>query len=310
MKYHKFLSKSLLFKDINIETVEPYLQRGEYKRIAKGEVLLMPDTENNTLFLVLDGCLSVHLDSPETPPIAEVGAGECVGEMSIFDQGQASAYVLAALPSELLGLDEETLWALVNTSHGVARNLLYILSQRVRYGNLAISDSRKVIRQLEHFAMIDPLTGLYNRRWMNQMFEREFQRCLKSDAPLCLIMMDVDYFKKYNDRYGHLGGDEALCFIGKMLRDQLRPNDMMTRYGGEEFAMLFPRVTLENTINVAERIRKTIETASKEHLPSAPITVSLGIGQMAAGDTLQAVIAKADAALYRAKNTGRNCVAV
>lgn len=302
------LARQLLFKDVKLEAIEAYIERGEYRHLAKNDVLLAPNKKNTNLFLLLSGQLCVHLDNLETPPIVDLGPGECVGEISIFDKGKTSAYVVASEPSELLAIDEDTLWSLVNVSHAVARNLLFILSQRMRYNNVMISDSKKVQRKFEYYAMIDELTGLYNRRWLNKMFDREVKRCIKAKSPLCLVMLDIDHFKEYNDQYGHLAGDHVLCFIAKILRDQLRPNDMITRYGGEEFAVLFPRIHLETTFNIAERVRKAIEVTSAEFLEPSPITVSLGIAQMMEGDTLQSLLEKTDAALYRAKDKGRNCI--
>lgn len=165
--------------------------------------------------------------------------------------------------------------------------------------------------EYQHHASVDVLTGLYNRRWMEETFARQFGRCVKAGQRVVVAMLDVDHFKRYNDTQGHSGGDCALRALGKAIANFIRPNDMAARYGGEEFAILLPNTSLEQAVSVAERLRQEVEqlpiqTPDEKPLPS--IALSLGLAEMKAGDTLETLIASADAALYRAKQAGRNRV--
>lgn len=173
-------------------------------------------------------------------------------------------------------------------------------------------ESLQLQREYQHHACVDALTGLHNRRWLEDTFARQIARCAQEGQALTLVMLDADHFKDYNDTQGHFGGDCALRALGKAITGHVRPNDLAARYGGEEFALLLPNTSLANAVAVAERLRIEVEKTpivapDGRHLPS--ITLSLGLAEMRQGDTLHALITAADAALYRAKQAGRNCVA-
>lgn len=166
-------------------------------------------------------------------------------------------------------------------------------------------------REYQQRASVDDLTGLHNRRWLEEAFARQITRCAREGQAVTLIMLDADHFKRYNDTQGHFGGDCALRALGKAIADHVRPNDLAARYGGEEFALLLPNTHLGSAVSVAERLRREVEkmpilTPAEKLLPS--ITLSLGLAEMQPGDTLESLITAADAALYRAKQAGRNRV--
>lgn len=307
------LSRLDLFRNVAVESVQAHLEKATITRVKAGTLLIQPEKENRHIYSVISGRLEVHLDSLDNPPFTCIEPGECVGEMSIIDQKKPSAYITASEDSELMTIDYDTIWSMVNISHALSRNLLYILSGRVRFDNVLLADSLEVQRRYQRYAMVDELTGLHNRRWMNDMFEREIRRCAIDNENLCLAMMDLDHFKDFNDRYGHPAGDLALAAIAVGIRNQLRPNDMVARYGGEEFALLFPRTGRSEALAIAERLRVhlgrvCIGKRGQETLPC--ITVSIGIAGMTQNDTLETLLAHADAALYRAKQKGRNCLSL
>lgn len=171
------------------------------------------------------------------------------------------------------------------------------------------------IRKLDldhHFAraaMVDGLTELPNRRGLDDAFGRQLTRTVREREPASLLMIDVDDFKKLNDTYGHLVGDAVLRHIAKMLRKQLRPQDLVARYGGEEFAVMLPNTEVEAAIAIADRLRTAIGSfgeADGTHLPES--TVSVGVATARAAVSLSELMSQADAALYRAKQAGRNRV--
>jgi len=305
------IEKSRLFHDISLESIEYLLNICQVIEFTPGKEILSPNKFNSCIYVLLTGRLSVHLGDPDSSPHIVFEAGDCVGEMSILDGKPVSAYVIAQEHSRLLMIHQEALWALINVSHGVARNILYILAGRVRYANEALINSAKIQLESEQAAITDGLTGLHNRRWLSDSFKRQMQRCELDNQPCTILMLDIDHFKEVNDRFGHLAGDRILCTVSKMLLNTMRPADLIARYGGEEFTMCLPDTAIKVAKLIAERLRKTIadETTSFEEgklLP--PVTVSLGIAQMLPGQTLDSLISAADSALYRAKAKGRNCI--
>lgn len=167
--------------------------------------------------------------------------------------------------------------------------------------------------QLREQSVRDPLTGLFNRRHLEEMLEQEAHRAARQQSPLGVIMLDIDRFKLFNDTHGHAAGDELLREVGRMLRGQLRETDVACRFGGEEFVLLLPGASVEVLQRRAERIRSAAEqlrvTFDGRILDG--ITLSIGIAEFPShGATGEAVLRAGDAALYQAKREGRDRVAV
>ena len=168
--------------------------------------------------------------------------------------------------------------------------------------NTEIEEAYKVIEQL---ARTDPLTGLANRRTLDETLAREIARAAREGAPLSLVMGDLDHFKCINDEYGHVTGDDVLARTAGVFLTQIRPYDLAARYGGEEFVVVLPGASTDGALSFAERIRKDVSELAIPHCPRA-VTISLGVASWWAGDTVAAFVARADTALYKAKSTGRN----
>ena len=165
---------------------------------------------------------------------------------------------------------------------------------------------RTLLERESKRAMRDGLTGLWNRAYLNERLASEFEACTRHQRDLSAIMIDLDHFKSLNDRFGHAGGDEALRSVGKILKDVCRREDVACRYGGEEFAILCPDVTMVGAATLAERLREKIETTIV-HCGNDPIriTASFGVAGFSQGIGL---LEAADGALYAAKKSGRNRV--
>ena len=309
------LSRVQLFRNVDLENqaLLDLVSQCEYRQLDAGDIILSTEAENHYLFILLKGRLAIQLNSHDDAPLAMVVPGECVGEMSIIDSRAPSAQVSASEDTEVLVIEQDVLWRMVSVSHEIARNLLYIMAERVRYSNMIIADSLEMQRKYQRFASIDALTGLHNRGWLDDAFDREIQRSERDQLPLALLMIDVDDFKNYNDEYGHLAGDQVLISVANAIRSPLRPNDLVARFGGEEFAVLLPETTLSNAQLIAERLREYVSNAApgtldNKELPA--VTISLGIAERQPGYSLDMMIAAADVAMYHAKYNGKNRVEV
>jgi diguanylate cyclase (GGDEF)-like protein len=179
-------------------------------------------------------------------------------------------------------------------------------------GHVALAlDNARLYREMRHSAHTDGLTGLYNRRYMYQELERELARSRRYGHPLSLLICDLDNFKKYNDQYGHLAGDDLLRELGEMMKNYIRKSDTAFRYGGEEFAILLPHTDQHSALILAERLREAVSSKNfliREKLQIGHITLSVGVASYPEDAVeLDSLINLADMALYEAKKT-KNCV--
>jgi diguanylate cyclase (GGDEF)-like protein len=263
------------------------------------------------MYFMLSGKLGIFLDEPGEAPLIHIEPGQTVGEMSVIDGSPASAHVVAIDASRLLEVDDRTFWNLVSVSHRFSINLLQLLARRMRDSNMNLRKVTLLGRELQRDAYVDPLTTLHNRRWWDDKFSRLVERAERSKQALSLLVLDIDHFKKYNDQYGHIAGDTVLSSVGKTLLGKLRSMDLAARFGGEEFVIALPMTDHDGARTAAERLRTavredSIETADGEQLPA--VTVSIGMAVLQSSETATDFFARADAALYRAKDRGRDRV--
>lgn len=232
-----------------------------------------------------------------------------IPETSEKEQAFLSRYQsLLAVPI----LSEESLLGVILLLHREAKaftqadqRVLAILASQAA---VAIKNA-KLYRATQQLAITDGLTGVYNRLYFQRQLEAELVRAPRYGYPIALIILDVDYFKSFNDTHGHLLGDQILRSLAQILKDSVRETDLVARYGGEEFAVILPETNSEQAIEVAERIRKHLAEHTfwgKAHTP-VNVTVSIGIAANPTADLKsEELIEQADAALYHAKKTGRD----
>lgn len=167
---------------------------------------------------------------------------------------------------------------------------------------------------LEKLSTMDGLTGIPNRRHFDRFFDQEWRRCVRVGAPISLLLIDIDCFKKFNDRYGHLEGDDCLKDVARELSaTPRRPTDFVARYGGEEFAAVLPETDLQGALMLGNSMRAAVEGLAIEHEENAScsiVTVSIGLAAVkpSLGQSPSHLIKLADSILYKAKSSGRNCV--
>jgi len=183
--------------------------------------------------------------------------------------------------------------------------------QRIAYGYITVEDVSELVayeQRLIEANMLDGLTGVRNRKYLEQQLQAEFARHKRYRRPLSLIMMDIDFFKKINDTHGHQGGDLVLRRVAAELASMVRDTDTYARYGGEEFCCLLPETGADSAAILAERFRRRVEGMEIEY-QGAEIRVTMSFGLAGAGGEIadrEALLRRADEALYEAKRTGRN----
>lgn len=174
-----------------------------------------------------------------------------------------------------------------------------------------VAERKRLAEELRRIAIVDEMTGLNTRRHLLELGEHEHRRQQRNGLPMSVLLMDLDHFKRVNDIHGHAAGDETLRRFGAALRACMRKTDIFGRFGGEEFLALLPETALEVALTLAERVRRAVEAMKIDWQGSSiRISVSIGAASLEAGEPLERAIARADTALYQAKDEGRNRVAV
>jgi diguanylate cyclase (GGDEF)-like protein len=260
----------------------------------------------------------------------QVMDGGIIGEMALIDQEPRSAGVIAITPSSLLKLSSEDFMKTIqdNPEIGlmISRNLTQLLRENTTQIENAIPNEALEARieartedlardneKLKEMAISDPLTRVFNRRYFFELAQQEMNKSRRYGHPISAIMLDLDYFKQINDQYGHLAGDLVLQTTAQFINDNIRDIDILARYGGEEFVILLPNTTSPDAREIAERICAVIDSQFIQvDEAKIPITASLGVAGFTeiADINIEMLLDKADQALYEAKNTGRNRVAI
>ncbi len=264
-----------------------------------------------------------HLAVDRSTPLSSMGNDlqSLLGELThnIDEAGRGAEEFGHALDSTLGHLaSEQDARSLRDLASGMlvatqkARQRNEHLQQRLQ---LTMAESEKLKLELERHrreALIDPLTGLWNRRAMDS--ELDELMAIEPDSPLSVLMLDIDHFKRINDTHGHALGDAVLRHVAEAIRKCLRSNDQAVRYGGEEFLVLLPRTNLVEAAQLAESIRVRVASLRlrrrSDNLVLEPFTVSLGVASRRPGDTRDTLLRRTDRALYYSKDSGRNRVSI
>ena len=231
----------------------------------------------------------------------------CIDDQSVAQGIDAGGddYLTKPISQELLRAKIQAMTRLV-----AMKNRLMEMSTQLKDTNEKLLQSNKLLSEL---SLTDPLTHFGNRRAFEDNLERCARTAIRENKYLTLLMIDVDYFKLFNDSYGHPAGDNCLQQVANALKTGLhRAADFCSRYGGEEFAIVLPDTPLSGGVHVAERLRQCVEVLQlrNENAPHGLITISVGVATVKATKEypLEALIASADGALYEAKKEGRNCI--
>ncbi|THC45043.1 diguanylate cyclase [Massilia sp. Mn16-1_5] len=308
------VDKLELFRGADTQAVATALADCEVVQVAAGEPI--EDPVRARLYIVLSGMLEVETDGhtgSSDGNVNRIAPGESVGEQSVLDDAANLDAVHAVEETRLLVIESELAWELIDHSNAVARNLLRLMSFRIRAANALLRRRQKLGEFYRQLSLNDTLTGLYNRTWLADMLPKLVARARAQGSPLSLLMVDLDNFKKFNDTHGHLVGDAALCAAANAIRDGLRPSDFAVRYGGEELMAVLPETNAELAHMVADRLcqqMREVVLFSDMRVPMPHLTACFGVAVLGPEGDEVSLIEAADAALYRAKEAGRNCVSV
>jgi diguanylate cyclase (GGDEF)-like protein len=303
------LMRLSLFRRVGLEAVVGLLERCTLRGFEPGEAVLARGQSSQPMYLVLSGRLSVHVESPDAEPMGYVEPGQTIGELALLDHGPAPAFVRAAESTRLIVIRDEAFWGLIWASHDLAINMLMLLSQRLRASHSAVAEGARQRRQLQRDAFTDALTGCHNRRWLDERLPRLVQRHVRANAPVSLLLVDVDELGRWNELHGHVAGDCLLACVARAMSASLRPTDLVARVGGEEFAVVLPGTPLPGAAVAAERVRQRVTrtgVVAPDDRLLPPATISIGVSTMASNDSAASLLARAAQALDRAKRAGRN----
>lgn len=299
--------------DINQELISKIIGDCDIVLARADDPVITAQSSDARLYIVLYGALAVIPNEHTSNSMGNIQflPGECVGELSVLDEEAHQYTINAVVDTQLLVIEANVLWRLIDESNGVARNLLRLLSFRIRATNAQLRRKQKVGEFYRQLSMIDGLTGLNNRAWLNSQLPNLMLNSQSTGKPLSLIMADLDHFKHFNDTHGHVLGDDAIQTAAKVLNSALRPTDFAVRYGGEELMVILPDTTLSSCYMVAERLCNKLRKSTvfvNSTIPLPHITASFGVATLTHEHDFHSFITHVDEALYRAKNAGRNQV--
>jgi diguanylate cyclase (GGDEF)-like protein len=316
----QFLSHVDIFSMLSESEMEDVLDSLHAIEFDEGETIFTEGDTGNTLFIVVYGkiSISIRLTDGREREIAEFAAGDFFGEMSIFENAPRSATCRTKGESALLYLQKEDFMKLIQDHPYIAIKIMYrmlnITSQRLRDTGEFLSDMVMWGEKAAKRAVTDELTGMYNRRFLDDALEDYIRSSGSRAKPLSLIMIDLDNFREINELYSTKTGDQVILAVVEVFRKHLRAKDLIARYGGDEFTIILPNTDAEEAREIGENIR--VEVAELDILrnlngPIKQVTISQGISNFPENaEAFNTLLEMADQALYSAKKEGRNRVVV
>lgn len=317
---HAFLKGVRIFSELSEEELGRIAAELRPRHLKRGETLFVQGDPGGALFVVEDGSVgvSVRLADGKNLEIADFHRGDFFGEMSIFESEPRSATCTAKSRCRLLALREHDFHGLLATSPAAAarimRQMLLVTKRRLQNAGDFLSEMVQWGEEARRRAVTDPLTGLYNRRYLDEALEQQCSGTPGASRRFALVMLDLDHFREINETYSQDVGDRVIIAATGCFRRHLRPADIAARYGGDEFTIILPDTGAETAGELMERIRAEVERLDLlEEMRGTirRVTTSQGIACFPDHGSDQKTLREAaDAALYAAKEAGRNRIAV
>lgn len=289
------LQESPLFQKVKNSTLATLVTNSTQLKIAAEQILLTPGQHNDHIYIVLSGRLRAQLKADDAKPLALFGAGECVGEMSMFDDNQVSAYVIAINDCELLAIEHKEAWSVLNRSLEASHNLLALLANRIRSTNRRLAEWQANAQSYNTLNYVNAVTGIYNRQWLADNLGRLILRHTRSLQPCSFIILKVDNFGQFIAGFGKLGSEQAQRSIAETLQRSLRPNDIAVHIEEDQFAIFLPQTGTDNASAIADRLMEEIDqmvigTPNGDALPPVMLLIKIGLPQP--DDTLDSLLAR------------------
>lgn len=307
------LSKVTILKKLSQDEIlqlVPFLSQKDY---TMGSTIFEEGTYGSELFIVASGEVAAFITLPDTSmrEVARFTTGDFFGDMAIFENDVRSATCIAQTDCRLLSLTASNFFTIINSYPKAAIKIMYdmltVISGRLMRTGSFLTEMIQWGEAARKRSIIDEFTGVYNRSY----FEDTITLMMTQEKPFCLIMVDLDYFRKINEQYNHEVGDKAILAIVDVLKNTFRENDALCRYGGDEFAVIFDGNDMAYAHELAEKARQKVHAINCRELgmDNFKLSLSMGIAAFPEFDR-DTVRAKADEALYTAKECGRNCVVI
>ncbi len=314
----EFLQKVDVFSMLTSEEIDNIVDYLKVIEIGEGGKLFKEGDEGNELYIVKSGraAISIRLSDGKEREIAEFKSGDFFGEMSIFDNAPRSATCRIKEKSCLLTMLEGDFFRLIKHFPYIAIKIMYrmlnITTQRLRNTGEFLTDMVLWGEKARRRSITDELTGVYNRRFLDDAMEDCVGASKNTGKSVSLIMVDLDRFREINELYSPETGDQIILEVVKVFKKYLRESDIIARYGGDEFTVILPETGLYEAKAIAEKVRGEVAGLKILENRSGPIknvTTSQGIASFPENaEDLKTLREKADRALYRAKDEGRNRV--
>jgi len=300
-----------LLQGADYDSIKDILATCPGLNLEPNQVLVAPGNPCQALHVVIAGRLRIHRDSPNSNPIGTAETGESLGDLSIANKMRASRYVIADQRSRVLVMDEDRLLELVNKSHVVARNYLFSLIRHLRAPDDGAIQIPAMQEKFQRYSLVDELTGLHNRRWLEDMLSRQILRSATDKRPLSILLVDVDRFKEFEREFGEAAGRQTLHVVAQTLVRKARPTDLVAHFEHDRFVLVLPDTDAAGAHVLAQRLcsavgETRIEIPNECILP--PVTVSIGIARMTAFVGAKKLLSDALVASGTSKAQGGNCV--
>jgi len=314
----EFLHQVDIFSQLTVPEINSIIARLHFIDIDGGETLFREGDEGNELFIVKSGkvAITIKLPSGRERELREFESGDFFGEMSIFENAPRSATCYAKQKSQLFSFHKKDFFELLESSPSIAITIMYrmsnITTERLRNTSEFLSDMVLWGEKARKRAITDELTGVYNRHFLEDSLENLFRTAKSRKRPISLVMVDLDHFRAINEYYGHKTGDRIILAVVDVFKKHLRKRDIIARYGGDEFTVIMPQTGLKEAQGIAEKICTAVARMDILKDPDCPlgrVTTSQGIAAYPDhAKDLKTLREKADQALYKSKEGGRNRV--